>query len=239
MPDQNQLDDVYGVDDEPSGGRWKGCLLGGCIVSLVLCVLVCCGGLIALLFIWKYLVALILGYFVAGDPLPAPTDRWDDAQVAAVEQRVTEELEQNRTLTLSGEELGQWAAHEIDDPQLTVFHVRVDDQDRASLDLSYQLDPTQQQWINIHVQGEVEMEDGWFTEFVIHEMDLGDIDLIQQASGQDMTAEANQNLAQQRAQDPKVDQTMDWIEHLEFDDGQIQITFTEEGIEDLKSEGKL
>ena len=239
MVDQNQLDDVYGMDDEPRGGRWKGCLLGGCIVSLVLCILLCCGGLIALPFIWQALLSFALSSFVADDPLPAPTDRWDDAQVAEVGQRVVEEIEQHRTLSLTGEALSQWAAHEIDDPQLTVFHVSIDDQDRISLDVSYQLDPTQQQWINFHVQGEAEMEDGWFTEMVIHEMDFGDIDLIQQASGQDMTAEANQNLAQQRAQDPKVDQTMDWIEHLEIDDGQIKITLTEEGVEDLKAEGKL
>lgn len=127
----------------------------------------------------------------------------------------------------------------VDQDQLTVFLVAIDDEDRASLDVSYQLDPTQQQWINVHVQLEAEMEDGWFTEFVIHEMDFGDIDLIQEASGTDMTAEANQNLAQQRAQDPKVDQAADWIEHLEIDDGQIKLILTEDAIEDLKAEGKL
>lgn len=239
MVDQDQLDDVYGMEDEPKRGRWKGCLLGGCIVSLVLCVLLCCGGTIGLIVGWKAAVNYVLGYFVADNPLPAPTDRWDDAQVATLEQRVIDELEQQHTLTATGEELGQWAAHEIDDPQLTVFHMAIDDEDRASLDVSYQLDPTQQQWINMHVQLEAEMEDGWFTEFVIHEMDFGEIDLIQEASGQDMTAEANQNLAQQRAQDPKVDQAADWVEHLEIDDGQLKLTLTEDAIEDLKAEGKL
>jgi hypothetical protein len=240
VADQNQLGDVYGLEDPPKKGPWKGIILGGCLVVLLVGVLVCCGGGIAALALGpEALAKLAVNLFVDDAPLPAPTARWDEADVEALGVRLEASIDEDRTLSLTGEEFSQLVLHGIDDPQLTVFYVSVDEKERISSDISYQLDPAQQQWVNMHVVGTMEMEDGWFTEFTIDEWTIGTFDLGQYMAGQDLTADANQNLAQQKAQDPEVEAATDMVEYLGVEDGRLVLTLTEEGIAQLEAEGEL
>ncbi len=238
MVDPDRLDDVYD-EAPPKKGPWKGILLGGCVVLLLLGLLLCCGGVVLVLFLPGQLAQWAVTTFVDDAPLPAPTARWEEPELEALAERLAADLEDDRTVALTGEEFSQLMTGAIDDPQLTVFHVTVDDQDKVAFDLSYQIDPTQQQWFNMHMKGDVEMEDGWFTEFTIDEWEAGSFDLGPYMAGQDLTADANQNLAQQKVQDPQVAELVAMVEHLGIENGLITLTVTEEGIEQLKAEGEL
>ncbi len=240
MVDQNQLNDVYALEEPRKKGPWKSIFIGGCLVVLLVSVLVCCGGGIAALALGPdALVKLAINVFVDDAPLPAPTARWDEAEVEALADRLTVGLDEERTITLTDEEFSQLVLGGVDDPQLTVFHVTVDENEKVSADISYQLDPAQQQWVNMHMVGTMEMEDGWFTEFTVDEWTIGSFDLGQYMAGQDLTADANQNLAQQKAQDPDVQQATDMVEYLGIEDGKIKLTLTEEGIEELRAQGEI
>lgn len=219
-----------------SKGKVTGILVGGCLFLFILACLVCCGGLAVLMIVGPGMLA---GLVVDDEPLPVPTARWSEEEVEALGERLALDLEGDRTLSLSGEEFGQLIAGAIDDPQLTVFHVEIDAQDRASIDLSYQFDPAQTKYFNMHMLGEVEMEDGWFTEFVIHEWDIGKFDLGQYMAGQDMAANANQNLAQQKVQDPDMAQAVEAVEYLGIENGQFVLTLSEEGLEELEAQGEF
>ncbi len=209
----------------------------GCIVLLLLgSVVLCCGGGALLVIAGP---GVLLSFVVSDEPLPVQTVKWDDSAVEALEDRIGQDILDDRTVSLTGEELTQLMLSDEDVDDLPAFRIAVDDQDRGVFDLSVQLDPAQPQYLNIHAVGDFTVEDGWFTYLVIDEMEIGKFDLGQYIVGQDLHADANNSLAQQRVNDPEAAEAIDMIEYLAVEDGHFTLTFTEEAMTKLAEEGKL
>ncbi len=208
----------------------------GCLGLLILLsLLACCGGIGAVFLIGP---GMLVGLVVQDEPLPVQVVKWDEARVEHIEDRLAQEMLTDRTIELTGEELTQLIISG-DTGQMVAFRIDIDDQGRADMDMSIQLDPTQPQYLNIHTVGDFTIEDGWFTDFTVDEIDIGKFDLGQYLAGQQLKDDVNQSLAQQRVQDPQVAQTFDWIELLTIEDGQIILTLTEEGVQQLQADGKI
>jgi hypothetical protein len=86
------------------------------------------------------------------------------------------------------------------DPSTPVFQILVDAQDRAVCDLSLQPNPNVAEYVNVHAVGRFQIEHGWFTAMSLDEIRVAGFDLAPYVVGQDLTMNANQSLAQQRAE---------------------------------------
>ena len=215
-----------------SANKW---FIGGCIVFVLLGFLACCGGGLALLIGGpQLLIALVLDK----EPMDVEVLAWSPAEVEALEDRLAVEMLETRTIQLTGRELTQLVISG-EDNDLEVFRIDIDDQQRAVLDLSIDVDDAKPRYLNIHGTGDFTIEYGWFTEMTVDEMDIGSFDLGQYITGQDLTDDANQNLAQQRVQDPNVAETLDMIELLTIEDGKFKLVMTQEGVDKLVADGKL
>lgn len=208
----------------------------GCLVLLILlCVVVCCGGG-ALLFIAG--PGMLAGLVVSDEPLDVQTVKWDEERVDQLAERVNRDATDDRTIELSGGELTQFVLSEAEE-ELVAFRIDIDDQDRASFDVSLQPDMSQPQYINLHAVAGFAIEDGWFTHFQVDELQVGKFDVGKYVAGQELKDNVNQSLAQQRVQDPDVGKTFDMLEYLGIEDGQFVLTLSEEGLQQLQQDGKL
>ena len=208
----------------------------GCLGLLVLLsLLACCGGGAALFLVGP---GLLVGLVVDDEPLPVKVVKWDEGRVEMLEDRLATQMLTDRTIELTGDELTQLVISE-DTGQMVAFRIDIDAQGRGDLDMSIQLDPTTPQYLNIHTVGDFTIEDGWFTDFTVDEIDIGKFDLGQYVAGQQLKDNVNQSLSQQRVQDPEVGEAFDMIELLTIENGQFVLTLTEEGVQQLQADGKL
>jgi hypothetical protein len=90
--------------------------------------------------------------------------------------------------------------------------------DEAMADVSIH-DAVNDHYINVHVRGVMEIEDGWFTRFEISELSAGSFELGSILAGQDMSADVNGSLAEQRTTDPDMADMLDEIHLLTVEDG--------------------
>ncbi len=217
---------------EKKASKW---FIGGCIVFVLVGFFACCGGAAALLIGGPQ---ILIGLVLDKEPLDVEPVSWSPAEVEALEDRLAVEMLETRTIQLTGRELTQLVLSG-EDTDLAVFRIDIDEQQRAVLDLSIETEDAKPRYINIHGVGDFTLENGWFTELTVDEMDIGSFDLGQYIAGQDITDDANQNLAQQRVQDPTLGETLDSVELLTIEDGQFKLVMTQEGVDKMVEEGKL
>ncbi len=206
----------------------------GCIAFIALGLLSCCGGGVLLLVSPQLLVGLVL----EKEPLPVEVWQWSESDVDALEQRLAAEMADDRRIELTGEELTQIVLSG-DDDALQAFRIDVDEQDRAVVDVSIRTQDPDPRYVNLHLVGDMTLEQGWLTLLVVDELEIGKFDLGQYIAGQDITDDANQSLAQQRVQDPEIGEALDMIELLTIEDGHFVLALTEDGVEQLRAQGKL
>lgn len=206
----------------------------GCIAFIALGLLSCCGGGVLLLVSPQLLIGLVL----EKEPLPVEVWQWSESDVDALEQRLAAEMADDRRIELTGEELTQIVLSG-DDDALQAFRIDVDEQDRAVVDVSIRTQDPDPRYVNLHLVGDMTLEQGWLTLLVVDELEIGKFDLGQYIAGQDITDDANQSLAQQRVQDPEIGESLDMIQLLTIEDGRFVLELTEDGVEQLRAQGKL
>lgn len=206
----------------------------GCIAFIALGLICCCGGA-GLLAISP---ALLMGLVLDKEPLPVEVWEWSESDVEALEARLAEEMERDRTIALTGEELTQITLSG-DEGELEAFRIDIDEQDRAVVDISISTEDPDPRYVNIHLVGDMTVENGWFTLLVVDDLTIGKFDLGQFIAGQDITDDANQSLAQQRVQDPTIGDTLDKIELLTIRDGKFELVLSEDAVEEMRAAGKF
>ncbi len=200
-------------------GRW---ILISLVCLLLATMLCCCSGGILL---WMS-PSLFLNWFIQDEPLSAPSvaPNPDIAKDLAVRFAADD----GSTVQITGEELTQ-----LGDPgtneELEVFWVDFDD-DRFEFVVSVRMDDGDLDgYLNIAASGATTIERGWFTRLEMDSFDLGPMELGQYLVGQELSADANRSMADQRAQDPEVALVLDQIDRLEVKDGAMEITLTPGG----------
>lgn len=193
----------------------------GCLVVLLLAALACCcSGTILLYYTPEILVALA----TSDHPLPIAPIVVDEARNEATMTRMSDELERTRTTTLSGDELTRIVASSSPG---TLVRIAVQG-GRASLDLSVPLEESA--WVNVHVVGRFVIEHGWFTDVQIDEARLAEWELGAFVAGQQLAANVNQSLAQERAKDSGLDEMFSVMERVAVDEDTFRMTLTEGGL---------
>lgn len=195
----------------------------GCGVVAIGGSVLLCGGLVAVVAASPWLLV----HLVAQDaPLDIPKVEVSESERIAVGQRVCTELARQGSTQVSGDELTQLMLTGPDAPQLVRIAA---DGEQAVFDLSVETEPGNGKWINVHGRGGMAMEHGWFVRFTMDELTIGGFDLGQYTAGQDLMAQANQNLAQQRAQNPEQYAAMDSIDRLSVEGGVFTMALAEGG----------
>jgi hypothetical protein len=180
-------------------------------------VLACGGGVVLVLAAPSLLLRLV----TSDAPLPLPPVHADAAQRTTITTRMCAELAGTGTTRVSGSELTQLFAGAEGAPGRV--RIDVDVEDRAVLDYSGELEPGSDRWINVHGKGGMRMEHGWFEHFTVDELTVGDWDLGQFTHGQELAMQANQNLAQQRAQKPQDFAALDAFEAIAVERGGVTL----------------
>lgn len=173
-------------------------------ISGVLC---CCGGGVATLLSPQILVAMMTD----SEPLDLPPVVPDPAMCEAKDLEL---LETGRT-TMTGPEATVCLYPE--DGDLAAWRLEAVG-DEAMADVSV-YDAANDHYINLHVRGVMEIQDGWFTRFEISELSAGSFELGGILAGQDMAGDVNGSLAEQRTADPEMAAMLDEIQLLTVDDG--------------------
>lgn len=202
-------------------GRWILIALASLLLTVALC---CCGGGVLL-----YLSpSLFLAWFVQDEPLSAPVVAVDPD----ISQRLARRLaETEGPVRISGTELSQ-LGHPERNEDLSVFWVDLAD-DRFEVLLSVELDEEDEAtgYVNIAAEGSFVLERGWFTRLTMDRFDLGPLALGPYLVGQELSADANRSLADQRAQRPQVGEALDQIERMEVRDSALELTLAPGGLE--------
>ena len=199
-------------------GRWI--LIS--VVCLLLAAMVCCCGGGILLYLSP---SLAVAWFVEDAPLDLPAV----ASNPGVATELTERMAGGGTVELSALELMQ-LADPASSRELEAIAVSFDD-DHYDLAMSFVADEGADGFVNLRVGGELTMEQGWFTHLSFDTLTVGPLDLGQYVLGQELSADANRSLADQRAQKAEVGAMLDEIDRLEVSEGTLQITLAPGGYE--------
>ena len=141
------------------------------------------------------------------------------------------EIQSGGPVRITGEEIVQ-LVEPWEEEDLYAFWVDVRPDDTVDFALSAHF-PEIDRFLNLTAQAGFEMEHGWFTDFTVEELKLGDWDLGQYTRGQQLAENANQSMANQRSQDPDVARALDQIDHLWIEDGAIWVELAPDGWEEL------
>ena len=192
-------------------GRWI--LIS--VVCLLLAAMVCCCGGGILLYLSP---SLVLAWFVDDAPLDLPAV----ASNPGISQEVAQRLASDGAVRLSAREL-----MELADPantrELEAFQVILAD-DHFDVAMSFVADEDNDGFVNLRAGGELTMEQGWFTHLSFDTLTVGPLDLGQYIPGQELAADANRSLADQRAEKADVGAMLDEIERLEVTGGALELT---------------
>lgn len=200
-------------------GRWLLIAFACLLLATVIC---CCSGGVLL-----YMSpSLLLNAMVEDEPLTAPTI---DAR-SGMKAKLVKRFKAGGVVTIPCSEMVEMV-DPVGSEDIDVFWVECSG-DRAEVTFSVLLDDPDapaEGYINIHAEGGLTMEHGWFTNLEIDTFDLGPWELGEYTAGQDMSADANRSLADQRSQDPQVGVALDQIERLEFVNGALEVELVEGG----------
>jgi hypothetical protein len=209
-----------------AGSRRSGMVVLGCVGTLVVGSITCCGGgTVAFVLVLVLAPGLLLRLVEEGQPLQVASVARDPVRIADVQARVdASKADHTVPLRITGEELTMWA-FPTPVPEVPVLNIAIDAQDNAVMDVSFQPDVTDAHYVNVHLRGTFAMEHGWFTSAAMDQFTISGWDLGPYLVGQDLTAQANKSMADQRAQDPKVDAAMQQIGTLGIHGGAFDLTY--------------
>ncbi len=200
--------------DNGGGSGW---LLKGLGCMGVLAILCCCGGFVGI----QLFPMMFLSYFLSDTPLPGPTVE-PKPVVAALEQGAACALLATvGEARLSPEAVERWVAGK-GDPELRVLRVGASG-DEGSLELSVATEEQPPRYFNLQLQGAFTMDRGWFTDLRLSRVIVRDHDWSSYVTGMQLAENANQSLANQRAEQPEAAMLLDGIEHLAVEGGSYVI----------------
>lgn len=212
-----------------SNGRGR-FLLIVLVVLLVLSAACCCGGF----FFLRSLPSILLDLVTEDQPLSLA----EVPRKPNMDKKLGERFEAGGPVHITGEELVQ-----LVDPQksdvVDAFMVEIEG-DKATVDMSLHVEGEglTEGYVNIHATGAATIEHGWFTHLVFDDLKVASYDLGQYIAGQDLSTNANQSLANSRADNPEAAVVLDEIEHLEFADGELVVELQEGGWERIQASQK-
>ncbi|MFH1469939.1 MAG: hypothetical protein ABIO70_36480 [Pseudomonadota bacterium] len=199
---------------------------------LILLVLVLLGGLATCCGcagLWHFFPDILIAAFTENQPLTAPTVASDPL----VEDRLEQRFAAGGPVVISAEELMQLVDPQGEE-QIDAFWLEIHPDDSVEVTLSVRLDD-EDLWFNVHGVGSFELEHGWFTHMAIDDLVAGGWDLGQYMTRQELAQQANQSLANQRAQDPDMAAALDEVEHLWVEGGVLYVELAEGGYERFKA----
>ena len=194
------------------------------VVAVLVATLSCCCGCGG--FAW-WGPSWLVSFMFADQPLVVP----EVAPDPAVASRLERAFEAGGEVRITGDELVQ-LVDPASSSELEAFHVDVSDS-QALLDVSIRVE--RGGYLNFHVLGEAVMENGYFTTLTLDELRVGTLDLTKYVAVQDLAPQANQNLAQKRAEDPDLDAALATVQSLRLEGDQVVVVLTEGGYEQLKA----
>ena len=193
----------------------------GCLAACLLVATLCCGLGAAGMYMAP---EVMVGMATSDKPLDIPPAVVQPGAADSVLARMTTELKNTGTTTISPEEMTQLFANGDPTSRMRVTASG----DKMAVDVSVRLD--EGKWINVHGLGGFTMEHGWFTDLRWDEVRLSDWDLGHLFSGQQMAAQGNESLVRERARNPELDFALQGVEFAAVKDGKVVFALTEDGM---------
>lgn len=207
--------------------RTTGCLFTAIAVCLA-AIVVCCGGL-CLGAAWA--PDLLLGLVADDRPAQVAPAPMSSDSAAVLLGRLADDLEDDDRAALSIAEVNALIA--ANRPE-GLAHGQVVAEPDGTLAVDVSLEAAPGQFVNVHAAGDFTMEQGWFTDLSFDALSVGPYDLGPYIAGQDMAPNANESLAQQRAQEPDVERLMRGVVELDYRDGTFVIELTDDAQQALR-----
>ncbi len=206
---------------EGSGGGW---LLKGLGCMALLAILCCCGGFISL----RFFPEMLLAYFLSDAPLPGPTTEPKPVVGALERAGVCAMLAVTGEAKMEPDAVARLVLGE-GKPDLTVLRVGASG-DEGSLELSVATDNAPPRYFNLQLQGAFAIQQGWFTDMRLSRVIVSEHDWSSFVAGQQLTQQANQSLANERAKDANFAMLLDSIDHLRVEDGAYVLGLKRDGL---------
>jgi len=207
------------------GGSTAGRALVGCgVFGLVSAVLCCgCSGVLAAMF-----PSMAQSWLFEDHPLPGPTTEANPAAYAAAAKQACDAFAAGEETAVEPVEFAR-ALLGAGDSGISVLRITADGP-QATMDLSWATPDAPDLWLNVHTRGTFGMDHGWFTALRVDEFVLSGHDLGPYLSGQDLTPNANQSLANERAKNPDLGPMLDSVERFEVRGGMFVVKLTPDGL---------
>lgn len=198
-----------------SGSSGSGWLLKGLGCLGVLAVLCCCGGLVGL----RFFPEMLMSFFLEDAPLSVPPTPPQPVRAALERAAACLALTTTGEAKLDPDAVGRMLIGE-GDPDVAALFVGASS-DQGHLELSLATDDQPPRYFNLQVSAAFTISNGWFTDLRTSRLFVGGHDATPWLSGQQLAAQANQSLANKRAEDPEMGAFMDGIESAKVDLGQL------------------
>ena len=216
-----------GRNDGGAGGK-KGSAAGkiliGCGLVGVLSALLCCCGGGALI---TFAPNMMLSYFLEDQPLPGATTAAMPLVAASAKERACTALAAGEQITLSPDDVSVMALGG-GSPDVAVLRIGAEG-DRATMDFSLANAEEPPRYFNLHTRGAFKIEKGWFTDLKLDEFILSGHDWSAFVAGQQMATNANQSLANERAQNPDLGAVLDSTEYVAVEGGAFAVRLQPDG----------
>ena len=204
--------------------KGKGWVLKGLGCMAVLAVLCCCGGLVSL----RFFPDMFLSYLLADTPLTGPTTEAKPVLGALERTAACLSMATTGEARMAPEAVARLLVGE-GDPDLAVLRITAAG-DEANLELSVGTDDEPPRYFNLQLNAAIAMNEGWFTDLRASRLVVRDHDWSSYLSGTQLSAQANQNLANKRAENDEFAQLLDGVGTLWVEEGLFVISLKPESL---------
>jgi hypothetical protein len=185
---------------------------------------VCCGGTgIAGVLVLMLAPGWAVSFFTEPQPLAVTAPPSDPARAADSQRQLTEAMaDPTKTAHIVPQDFidPMWTDHQ----KVPVLSAQVDAQQRLVMDMSVLVDPGE--YINIHARTPTMVfKHGWFEQLTCDELVFSGWDLSPYLSGQDLSMNVNQQLAQERRDNHALDDQMKQVALMQLANGGLDIQF--------------
>jgi hypothetical protein len=206
------------VQKKSKTGLW----IVGCLVAIILVICCACASVIGL---GIFAPTALLMQFVSNEPITTNLDKWNESQILALQEKVGVGLMSDSSLTLSPEEVTQLFMMGSADEGIVGFEFDVTSDDKAQLLLSLEI-PSEEsggktQYLNIDLEGDVEINNGKFTKLVIDKLKLGKFNVGTFLKGQDLATNAQSSMEEEGTN------PIEGIDYLAIKNGMVEIKVNE------------
>lgn len=204
--------------------KGRGWLLKGLGCMGLLAAICCCGGFVGL----AYFPEMMLAYVLADAPLAGPTTEAKPVLGALERTAACLALATTGEATLSPDAVARLMVGE-GSARVPVLRLAAAG-DEATLELSVATEDAPPRYFNLQVKAAFELNQGWFTDLRASRLVVRDHDWSTYLSGDQLSAQANQSLANQRAKDEDLVELLDGIQTLRVQDGQFVVRLQPESV---------